>query len=334
MKKFLFFVMTLAVLMTACKKVENPNVSLEGNQWISEEFEAEWVYPAGMYLFDIGAKSDAGKMTIVLVATESNSTFKEGDLIKIYSGDYTYDASTGVLSSDGDAVRVEYLTSKKIQFSFVDTGSQFMVLSLVEGKQYPVKEAVEFVEFEITPSKEDDWAGGSITFTSDKTIKSLTYEVMTEGLTEKEDLCKTSLSGNTLILGEYVTADAAPANCLIKVKATDEEGNEAECIVTSKAWMPAVYTESDGKYTQFDLKNVLAGGTEYYIGALCADGEIPYVRETDSFSGISYKLPSFMKPFGSKDDKVACDAKSVNDFGYITYTYGALSYVISVVVGL
>ena len=41
-----------------------------------------------------------------------------------------------------------------------------------------------------------------------------------------------------------------------------------------------------------------------------------------------------MNPFGSKDDKVACDAKSVNDFGYITYTYGALSYVISVVVGL
>ena len=239
--------MSLAVVMTACKKVENPNVSLEGNQWISEEFEAEWVYPAGMYLFDIGAKSDAGKMTVVLVATESNSTFKEGDLIKIYSGDYTYDASTGVLSSDGDAVRVEYLTSKKIQFSFVDTGSQFMVLSLVEGKQYPVKEAVEFVEFEITPSKEDDWAGGSITFTSDKTIKSLTYEVMTEGLTEKESLCKTSLSGNTLILGEYVTADAAPANCLIKVKATDEEGNEAECIVTSKAWMPAVYTECVGR---------------------------------------------------------------------------------------
>ena len=73
MKKFLFFVMTLAVLMTACKKVENPNVSLEGNQWISEEFEAEWVYPAGMYLFDIGAKSDAGKMTVVLVVENPRS---------------------------------------------------------------------------------------------------------------------------------------------------------------------------------------------------------------------------------------------------------------------
>ena len=317
--------MTLAVVMTACKKVENPNVSLEGNQWTSEEFGAEWVYPAGMYLFDIGAKSDAGKMTVVLVATESNSTFKEGDLIKIYSGDYTYDASTGVLSSDGDAVRVEYLTSKKIQFSFVDTGSQFMVLSLVEGKQYPVKEAVEFVEFEITPSKEADWAGGSITFTSNRTIESLTYDVLTEGLTE-QDICKTSLSDNTLTLGQYVREGTALANCLIKVKATDEEGNETECIVTSKAWRPAVYTEYKNVYTQDDLKNGWSRGQECWLGALCADGEIPYDGETRTFGGISYKVPDFMTGFGSKDNKVGYDTPLTSVSGTITYTYGALSF--------
>ena len=35
MKKLLFFMMTLGVLMTACKKEENQNVSLDGNQWIT-----------------------------------------------------------------------------------------------------------------------------------------------------------------------------------------------------------------------------------------------------------------------------------------------------------
>ena len=246
--------MTLGVLMTACKKEENQNVSLDGNQWITEEFEAAGDLPAGRYLYDFGAKSGAGIMSSVIVVTESNAEFAEGDLVLLFRSDYTYDASAGKLSANGVELLVEYLTPKKIQIS---EGDEFrMVLSLVEGKQYQVNDAVEFEPetFEITPSKEADWAGGSITFTSNRTLKSLTYDVLTEGLTEQE-ICKTSLSGNTLILGEYVTADAAPANCLIKVKASDEEGNETECIVTSKAWKPAVYTEYKGIYTLDDLKN-------------------------------------------------------------------------------
>ena len=317
--------MTLGVVMTACKKEEKPNVSLDGNQWITEEFEASGDFPAGMYLYDFGAKSGAGKMSSVIVVTESNAEFAEGDLVLLFQSDYTYDASAGKLSVDGVEILVEYLTPTKIQISEGDESR--MVLRLVEGKQYQVNDAVEFEPetFEITPSTDADWAGGSITFTSNRTIESLTYDVLTEGLTE-QDICKTSLSDNTLTLGQYVGEGTALANCLIKVKATDEEGNETECIVTSKAWRPAVYTEYKNVYTQDDLKNGWSRGQECWLGALCADGEIPFVSETDTFSGISHKVPDFMKRFGSKDNKVGYDTPLTSVSGTITYTYGALSF--------
>ena len=128
--------------MTACKKEEKPNVSLDGNQWITEELEAAGDFPAGMYLYDFGAKSGAGKMSSVIVVTESNAEFAEGDLVLLFRSDYTYDASTGKLSVDGIEILVEYLTPTKIQIS---EGDEFrMVLRLVEGKQYQVNDAVEF----------------------------------------------------------------------------------------------------------------------------------------------------------------------------------------------
>ena len=332
--------MALGVLMTACKKEKNPNVSLEGNQWVTEEFEAAGDFPAGRYLFDFGAKSGAGKMTSVIVVTESNSFFDEGDLILLYQKDYIYDASTGVLSSGkgGDDVRVEYLTPTKIQFCSTEDGSQLMVLSLVEGKQYQIKDAVifqpEMEEFAITPSKEADWAGGSITFTSNRTVKSLTYDVLTEGLTEQEDLCKTSLSDNTLILGQYVGEGTALANCQIRIKASDEEGNETSCIVTSKAWKPAVYTEDKGVYTQYDLSNGWPRGQECWLGALCAEGEIRYDGEADTFGGISYQVPNFMTAFADNDNKVCHEMPSTNNSGTIIYTYGELSYELPIEINL
>ena len=151
--------------MTACKKDEDAKVSLDGNQWITEELEATGDIPAGMFLCDFGAKSGAGKMTTVLVVTESNSEFNEGDLILMYEGSYTYDASTGKLNVDGDESVVEFITNTKAKISVAGVE---LIFSLVEGKQYPIKDAKEFEpapeEFEITPSKSEDWAGGSITF--------------------------------------------------------------------------------------------------------------------------------------------------------------------------
>ena len=128
--------------MTACKKEEKPNVSLDGNQWITEEFEASGDFPAGMYLYDFGAKSGAGKMSSVIVVTESNAEFAEGDLVLLFQSDYTYDASAGKRSAGREEFLVEYLTPKTIQISL---GDEFrMVLKLVEGKQYQVNDAVEF----------------------------------------------------------------------------------------------------------------------------------------------------------------------------------------------
>lgn len=330
MKKILLLIMTLCVVMTACKKEKNQNASLEGNQWITEEFEAFGNFPSGRYLYDFGAKSGAGKMTSVIVVAESNALFDEGDLILLFRSDYTYDASTGVISTGGEGVRVEYLTPKKIQFCSTEDGSPLMVLSLVEGKQYQIKDAVifqpEMEEFKITPSKEADWAGGSITFTSNRTIKALTYDVMTEGLTNKVDLCKTTLSDNTLTLGQYVGDGDVLANCQIRITASDEEGNETSCIVTSKAWKPAFYTEDKGVYTQYDLSNGWPRGQECWLGALCAEGEIRYDGKADTFGGISYQVPDFMKAFADNDNKVCHEMPSTNDSGTIIYTYGELSY--------
>lgn len=322
--------MTLGVIMTACKKDEGSKVSLDGNQWITEELEATGDIPAGMFLCDFGAKSGAGKMATVLVVTESNSEFNEGDLILMYEGSYTYDSSTGKLNIDGDESVVEFITNTKVKISVAGVE---LIFSLVEGKQYPVKDAKEFEEeFEITPSKSEDWAGGSITFTSNRTIASLTIDaVLTEGLTEQQEICKTTLPENqVLTLGQYVAAGSALANCQIQIKAADEDGNETTCIVTSKAWRPAVYTEYEDTFTQDHLDNGWSLGQECWLGALCADGEIPYEGTSDTFGGIDYAVPSFMKYFGDKDNKVGFDTPTDNSTGTITYTYGALSFELTI----
>lgn len=319
--------------MTACKKDEDPKVSLDGNQWITEELAAAGDLPAGMFLCDFGAKSGAGKMTTVLVVTESNSEFNEGDLILMYKGSYTYDASTGKLNVDGKESVVEFITNTKAKISVAGVE---LIFSLVEGKQYPVKDAKEFEpapeEFEITPSKSEDWAGGSIIFTSNRTIKSLTYDVLTEGLTEQE-ICKTALTEDqVLTLGQYVAAGSALANCQIQIKAADEDGNETTCIVTSKAWRPAVYTYSNstGEFTLDHLDQGWSRGQECWLGALCADGEIPYDKTPDTFGGIGYEVPTFMTPFGDRNNKVGFNTPTGNSMGTITYTYGALSFELTI----
>lgn len=326
--------MTLGVIMTACKKDEDAKVSLDGNQWITEELEATGDIPAGMFLCDFGAKSGAGKMTTVLVVTESNSEFNEGDLILMYKGSYTYDPSTGKLNVDGDESVVEFITNTKAKISVA--GDEF-IFSLVEGKQYPVKDAKEFEpapeEFEITPSKSEDWAGGSITFTSNRTIKSLTYDVLTEGLTEQQEICKTTLTEDqVLTLGQYVAAGSALANCQIQIKAADEDGNETTCVVTSKAWRPAVYTKYKGEYTEDDLSQGWTKGAECWLGAVSTMDEITYDDTSDTFEGISYKVPDFMTPVGNDIDKVCYDTPSTNHAGTITYTYGALSFELTIAI--
>ena len=334
MKKFLFLMMTLGVVMTACKKDEAPKVTFEGNQWISEEMEADGDFPAGKYLLDVGAKSGAGKATSLILVTESNKFFAEGDLVLIKSESYTYDSATGKFSGKGGSeALVEFISDKRIKFT---SGGMTLIFSLVEGKQYPVKDAKEFEpapeEFEITPSKTADWAGGSITFKSNRTIKSMTYDVLTEGLTMQE-ICKTTLTEDqVLTLGQYVAAGSALANCDIQIKAEDEDGNETTCIVTSKAWRPAVYTysKSTGEFTLDHLDQDWSLGQECWLGALCADGEIPYEGTSDTFDGIDYEVPTFMTGAGDRNNKVCFDTPYEATVGTITYTYGALSFELTI----
>lgn len=322
--------MTLGVIMTACKKDEDPKVSLDGNQWITEELAAVGDMPAGMFLCDFGAKSGAGKMTTVLVVTESNSEFNEGDLILMYEGSYTYDASTGKLVVDGDESVVEFITNTKVK---IEVDGVQLIFSLVEGKQYPVKDAKEFEpapeEFEVTPSKEADWAGGSVTFIANREIKSMTYDAVTEGVIV-DPANPTKLENNTLTLGLYKDADGKMADCEIQIKVADIDGNETTCIVTSKAWRPAVYTKYKGEYTEDDLSQGWTRGAECWLGAVSTMDEITYDGTSDTFEGISYKVPDFMTPVGNDIDKVCYDTPSTNHAGTITYTYGALSFELTI----
>jgi len=335
MKKLLFLMMTLGVIMTACKKDEDAKVSLEGNQWITEELEAMGDLPSCRFLCDFGAKSGAGKMTTVLVVVESNSEFNEGDLILMYKGSYTYDASAGKLIVDGDESVVEFITNTKVK---IEIHGEQLIFSLVEGKQYPIKDAKEFEpapeEFEITPSKSEDWAGGSIAFTSNRVIKSLTYDVLTEGLTEQHEICKTALTEDQfLTLGQYVAAGGALANCQIQIKAADEDGNETTCIVTSKAWRPAVYTRrliigaKEYQYTEVSSTGNLGRQHEYWLGAVSAEGDIVFDIDDMSFDGISYTVPEWAKLTDQpEDDKVCYKTSASNDVGTLNYEYGELKY--------
>ena len=155
----------------------------------------------------------------------------------------------------------------------------------------------------------------------------MTYDVLTGGLTEQEEICKTTLTEDqVLTLGQYVAAGSALANCDIQIKAEDEDGNETTCIVTSKAWRPAVYTKYNGRYTEDDLSQGWTRGAECWLGAVSAMDEITYDGTSDTFEGISYKVPDFMTPVGNDIDKVCYDTPSTNHSGTITYTYGALSF--------
>ena len=329
--------------MTACKKDEDPKVSLEGNQWITEKFEAAGDMPAGKFLYDFGAKSGAGKMAIVLVVTESNSEFDEGDLILMYKGSYTYDASTGKLNVDGDESVVEFITNTKVK---MEVDGEQLIFSLVEGKHYSVKDAKEFEsapeeEFEITPSRSEDWAGGSITFDSNRTIYNMTYCEVTSDF-EESSLCETQLGNDhILVLGLYHDSDDDLLDCVIRVTATDTEGNEASCEVTSKAWRPAVYTRRfitairDHQYTEVSSTAHLTREEEYWLGALSSeDGEIVLdIDDNDymSFDGISYTVPAWAtfadQPENNPDDNKVCYAIPATNYdGTLKYQYGELKY--------
>ena len=320
--------MAVVLLFSACKKDDSAaDYQFEGCQWITEEEEANGDYPAYKVLFDVGLKSGAGKFTMAMLMMDDMGPFQEGDLVLVSQDSYTYDKSKKEFADGTGSATVKFLSKNMIKLSFDGVD---MVFTKVD-KPYSLSDLIDPEElfkpedFEVVPSKDSDWAGGSITFTANRTITSLTYDVLTDGVTE-QDICKTTLTGETLVLGQYVGEGSALADCEIQIKAADEEGNETTCIVTSRAWRPAVYTEYKGVYTQDHLNNGWSRGQECWLGALCADGEVPYDGETDSFGGISYTVPDFMDAFGSSDNKVGYDTPYDSVSGTITYSYGALSF--------
>lgn len=311
--------------MTACKK-DDAKVTFEGNQWITETFAADGDMPEGKYLLDVGAKSGAGKASALYLVTESNAVFAEGSMILLSAESYVYDSATGKFTFSNEEYIVEFITDKKIKYTA--EGMSF-VFSLVEGKQYSIKDAIPLEgnpgEFEITPSKGSDWAGGYVTFDASHSVRYMTYDALTEGV-EADRNFSTKLENNTLTLGLYKDAEGNIADCDILIRATDYDGKETSCTVRSKAWKPAVYTENNGSYTEYDLSQGWSRATECWLGAVNTTGEIAYDGVTNSFAGISYEVPSFMSHVGSSDNKVCFDTPNTNQSGKVRFAYGDLYY--------
>lgn len=328
MKKLFFAMLAAAAMMVSCNKAEEDTAyKLEG-QWITEEEAAYGEYPSSRVLMDIGAKSGTGKLTTAMLMTGSNAVFNEGDLFFLSKGAYTYNSTTGELTLDGQAAMVKFLSKDKIVLSadgidlyFTRVEKEYSLSGMINPED--LLEPAEFVLTTLN-GKESDWAGGSVMLVANREIQNLRYETAVEGLHDTT-LCETTLEDNILTLGFYVDSSGNMADCDIRVVATDAEGNEAECIVTSDAWMPILYENVDGEFIpKSDGK--WARGACCWLGVSSTTDEITYVGENDSFGGIVYTIPDFMDAYGDSGKKVCCDLPNTNESGVITFTYGDLTF--------
>lgn len=334
MKKVLFAMIAAVAILVSCEKNNTEDIyTLEG-QWISEvqegymDYPSEKEYPSNRMLMDVGVESGAGKLTMAILMEDENAVFSKGDIVLVSKNFYTYDSSTGNIVVGKESAKVTFLSKDMIKLTLDGVDLIFKrvakIYSLADMKTFE-----DFLEdeFLLTPSREADWAGGEITFMANREIVNMTYDVLTEGV-KLSELCATTLENNTLTLGLYVDDEGVIADCDILIKASDADGNETTCIVTSEAWRPVVYrfNEEQQTFVEYDLKEGWARGVSCCLGAVCAVGEIEYDYQTDSFAEISYTTPDFMSAYGSNDNKVVFDIPNTNGKGVIAYTYGGLIY--------
>ena len=335
MKKVFFAMLAVAAIMVSCENDNTEDVyTLEG-QWITEvqegykDYPSEIEYPSNRTLMDIGAESGAGKLTMAILMEEENTLFSAGDIVLVSDDSYTYDSSKGEILVGKASAKVVFLSKDMIKLSVDGIDLIFKRVKKVYSLSN-MKNPDDFVKeeesFTLTPSREVDWAGGTIMFVANREIANMTYEVLNEDL-EVSDLCVTKLEENSLTLGLYVGYTGI-ANCDILVRAYDTEGNEATCLVTSVAWRPVVYRfdKEQQALVEDDLSEGWLRGVSCYLGAVCTEGEIKYYYQTDSFEEISYTTPDFMSAYGDNGNMVVFDIPNSNEYGVIAYTYGDLTY--------
>ena len=334
MKKVLFAMIAVVAILVSCEKNNTEDIyTLEG-QWISEvqegylDYPSEKEYPSNRMLMDVGVESGAGKLTMAILMEDENAIFSKGDIVLVSKNFYTYDSSTGNIIVGKESAKVTFLSKDMIKLTFDGVDLIFKrvakIYSLADMKTFEDSSEDEFL---LTPSREADWAGGEITFMANREIVNMTYDVLTEGV-KLSELCATTLENNSLTLGLYVDDEGVIADCDILIKASDVDGNETTCIVTSEAWRPVVYRFNEEQQTlvEYDLKEGWTRGVSCCLGAVCAVGEIEYDYQTDSFAEISYTTPDFMSAYGSNNNKVVFDIPNTNGKGVIAYTYGGLIY--------
>lgn len=330
MKRLFIAFAAVAMMMISCDKIGKDSANVLEGQWLSEEYEGYFEFPAFKMLFDIGTKSGAGKFTMAMLAIESNDVFVEDDIILMGQGSYTYDAAKGEFYDEevSSPATVKFLNKDKIRF----TSDGIDIVFTRVSKPYSLSDMIDPEEmtpeeFELTASQDADWAGGTISFYANGEIASMRVSVAGPELTPDEKcLTVVNQEDKSVTLGLYKDSEGNIADCDLIVVATDPDGREAAYTITSNAWRPAVYTEYKGEYSEDDLSQGWSRGAECWLGAVGAYGLIEYDGVTDTFGGISFDVPGFMVAFGSKDEKVGFDTPPTNQSGTISYSYGSLTY--------
>lgn len=342
MKKLIYAFMALAAVLVSCSDKDDAEIyKFEGSQWVSEIMMEELGCDIkGECLIDMGATSQ-GKMAFAIIAEEnSKKGLNEGDIVIIENTSYTYtptdeSGAKGIIQAKGEQYSIEFINENTIKFYI--TPEIYYIFSRVSNN-YSLSGAKDINDLTISliPSKTSDWAGGVVTFelSNGDNIKYLTYDIITVGA-DNDASMPTALTNAdntpTLTLGLYKN-NGIISDAEISLKASDENGNEYECIVTSKAWSPAVYKEeSNGYFTEQTAPYIWERGSSCWIGAKGAGEEIEYTGNNNSFKGITYSIDNpLFETYGNKENKVGIDLPNSNTSTIITYSYGEYSQAIEI----
>ena len=333
MKKLFFAVILAIFAMAGCNKDEGQSYQLDGYQWITEEIQDE---PSYRILLDLG-KTKAGKFALAYIICEDEGTLSEGDILIQEAGTYTYDRLKGSLDMGGTVAKLSFVNETTIK---IDVDGDVMVFTRA-SKKYNLSDAVEPApaEFEITPEKESDWAGGSVQINANREDVTWSFELKghpVEGTPYQNGSLATSISDNGLLtLAMYKKRYAASVysitDAIIVVTAETADGQTATCEVTSKAWSVKFF-DNQTNWTEIDI-NDISSGHDISFGPYDVNGQS--IEDWDG-PGVGFTWNhNCLAPYGNNGVDVCADVLNMSQIQastsitdktgdrYISVTYGA-----------
>ena len=327
MKKLVLALMVFATFLVGCSdKEEDNSFKFEGSQWLAEEVPSELgIDLKGETLFDAGVSSQ-GKMIAALIAKKNSAMgVEDGDIIILNEEQFNCVKSDKngkkyVLQYAEGFYDIEFINENTIKF-FITQESYYIFTRVTNPFSIANAKKFEDLTVSLIPSIESDWAGGKIEFSlsNGTPIKSITFDVVSQNVTVYKDM-NSRFDGNVLTLGSY-EENGNIANANMVITATDYNDNKYSCSIISKGWRP-IFTKRDGEdYKEFDPSQGCKRGESLWIGVVCYEGVVEYIRSTNSFEGIRYSNTYFAVA-GDSDNKICLDVPHTNGYDTIYFWYG------------